>query len=612
MIKSIQMLGISFVLLAICSLGPLLFLHQEWLIEGKEYAELTAELSKIRENVAEAHLWTEELITGDTGQKISDVTHRFEDAHAAAREFKTALSHKGGGVMDVVVDDLSILDHTLELQQQLIRLEKSANARLADRFDDRLGSEAGSQSDIDFDFIYEEVLVSARLIEKTVRTHQSAASTANLRNHRLTLAVWILTLAGSFVLLLLLRRRQSKMELEKTVMEARFQEAQKLESLGVMAGGIAHDFNNLLQAVSGNASLLLHDEELPEQVRDQVKEIDAGAMKASELTSQMLAYAGKGRLNERVIQFDKLVEEITSLVRLSTPKTIGVEYSMNAGSSTIQCNETQIQQVVMNLVINAAEASMHNHHPVEVKTYVRSFRAADLVDPMAANSELEDGEYVVIAVEDRGSGMSEEAQARCFEPFFSTKFTGRGLGLAAVLGIVRGHGGAMELKSELGVGTCFKAMFPICEFEETKPLSTEKIVETDGNGRTALVIDDDLMVRKILVRMLERTGYLVDSVEDGDLGIEMLDRAQGQYHVVIIDMEMPGRNGLEVGREINRRWSHLPLVLSSGYGRELVQDRGPFQAFIQKPYSLQALVKVVSSVVLPLDEFPGHSDEARS
>lgn len=608
MIKSFQGFAIFFVLLAIASLGPLLYFHQQWLIEGHDFAEITAKLSSIRENVAEAHLWTEELITGDITQKLSEVTSRFADAHDAALEFENSLPEKGGGVMDSIVSGVSILDHTSQLRKTMDALEKSAN----DRLSARSVSAAGTESDISFDSIYKKVLDSTRLIERTVRTQQEESSSRNLRNHYLTLAVWMMTLAATFALLLLFKQRQSRSEAEKKVLETRFQEAQKLESLGVLAGGIAHDFNNLLQAVSGNASLILHEEILPEQIRDQVKEIEVGAMKASDLTSQMLAYAGKGRQSEKVVEFDKLVEEITSLVRLSTPKTIVVNYSLNAGSGSIRCNETQIQQVVMNLVINATEASIQSHHAVEVKTYLKTITADELDPSIGAGPELEDGEYVVFEVEDRGTGMSEESQSRCFEPFYSTKFTGRGLGLAAVLGIVRAHGGVLELESEQGVGTCFRAMIPTCEWVEQINPTPEQLKVSAGEGRSALVIDDDPMVRKIVVRMLERSGYRVDSVDDGDLGVEAVKRANGRYHVVIIDMEMPGRNGLEVGRELHQKWSHLPLILSSGYGSELIQQSGPFQAFIQKPYSLQALTQVVSSVALPLDEFPDQSHEPRS
>ena len=600
MFRSGQLFSFLVVVVAIASLGPLLYLHQQWLVEGAGYSQLVTRLSIVREGVAEAHLWAEELITGDTTEDIAEVRERFSDAHLAAAEFLEFLPEKGGGVSSRVVDGTPLSIHAEILAAEIVSLEASADARLAARAD----SFAGSESDISFDSIYKRVLDKTRLIESTVVDHQQRATDRNLRNHRLTLLIWAATLAGTALTLLILRHRQKTMESEKQLLESRFQEAQKLESLGVLAGGIAHDFNNLLQAISGNASLLLHDERLPGQIRDQVLEIDGGAQKASELTSQMLAYAGKGRLNEVVVLFDSMVEEIASLVRLSVPKTIPVVYDMKASGRCIRCNQTQLQQVVMNLVINAAEASQDDPHPVEVSTYAGTFESEDLIDCVATTEKIEPGEYVVFEVQDHGTGMSEEALERCFEPFYSTKFTGRGLGLAAVHGIVRAHHGLLQLESKVGEGTTFKVYLPR-SFEDPDVLDEVSDDSTfSGLGRKALVIDDDEMVRKIMVRMLERIGYKVVSEESGVKGISRLDESGGSFHVVIVDMEMPGQNGLEVGKIIREKWGHLPLVLSSGYSQDLIQDGGPFSSFIQKPYTLTSMAAIVNSVALDVDEPP--------
>ncbi len=600
MFRSGQLFSFLVVVVAIASLGPLLYLHQLWLIEGANYSQLITRLSTVREGVAEAHLWAEELITGDTTQDIAEVRERFSDAHRAAAEFLEFLPEKGGGVISTVVDGTAIKEHAEILAHEIVSLEEAADARLAAR----AASFAGSESDISFDSIYKRVLDKTRLIESTVSDHQQLATERNLRNHRLTLLIWAATLAGTALTLLLLRHRQQTMEDDKRLMESRFQEAQKLESLGVLAGGIAHDFNNLLQAISGNASLLLHDKELPEPIRDQVLEIDGGAQKASELTSQMLAYAGKGRLNEVVVLFDSMVEEIASLVRLSVPKTVPVLYDMKASGACIRCNETQLQQVVMNLVINAAEASDDDPQPVEVSTYFGTFESPDLTDSVATTEKFEPGEYVVFEVRDHGTGMSDETLEHCFEPFYSTKFTGRGLGLAAVHGIVRAHKGLLKVKTELGKGTHFQVFLPR-SFEDPDVQEVVSSVPTySGIGRKALVIDDDPMVRKIMVRMLERIGYEVEAEESGADGIECLRESAGRFHVVIVDMEMPGQNGLEVGKIIRERWSYLPLVLSSGYSKDLIQDGGPFSSFIQKPYTLTSMARVVNSVALEVDGLP--------
>jgi CheY-like chemotaxis protein len=315
----------------------------------------------------------------------------------------------------------------------------------------------------------------------------------------------------------------------------------------------------------------------------------------------MLAYAGKGRLNEVVVLFDSMVEEIATLVRLSVPKTVPVLYDLRASGACLRCNQTQLQQVVMNLVINAAEASQVDPQPVEVITYSRTFEASELIDSVSTAEMCEPGEYVVFEVQDHGTGMSDETLERCFEPFFSTKFTGRGLGLAAVHGIVRAHQGLLKVRTELGKGTNFQVYLPRC-FEDPDVRDVVTSVPTySGIGRKVLVIDDDPMVRKIMVRMLKRIGYEVVSEESGEKGIECLTESDGKFHVVIVDMEMPGKNGLAVGKIIRERWSHLPLVLSSGYSQDLIQDGGPFDAFIQKPYTLTSMATTVNSVALDPD-----------
>jgi CheY-like chemotaxis protein len=255
----------------------------------------------------------------------------------------------------------------------------------------------------------------------------------------------------------------------------------------------------------------------------------------------------------------------------------------------------------MNLVINAAEASQDDPQPVEVITYSRTFEASELIDSVSTSEMCEPGEYVVFEVQDHGTGMSDETLERCFEPFFSTKFTGRGLGLAAVHGIVRAHKGLLKVRTEFGKGTNFQVYLPRC-FEDPDIREVATSVPTySGIGRKALVIDDDPMVRKIMVRMLKRIGYEVVSEESGDKGIECLTELDGKFHVVIVDMEMPGKNGLAVGEIIRERWSHLPLVLSSGYSEDLIQDGGPFDAFIQKPYSLTSMATTVNSIALDAD-----------
>ncbi|MGE4618196.1 MAG: ATP-binding protein [Planctomycetota bacterium] len=617
MLRSSQSAYFLIVVLAIASLGPLLYMHQGWLLQSRNFAEIILHLSLIREESAEAHLWAEELITGDTTEDVDEVEQHFVVARKEAARFEEDLALKISQIEQNVIDGHTILEHARILKEDLLLLELKANSRLADR----AVSAAGSESDISFDAIYHRALDRTRMLEKNIRNEQAIVTAQNLQKHWITLFLWASTLVGTAIFLVFLRSRQVRAEDAKKQLESRFQEAQKLESLGVLAGGIAHDFNNLLQAISGNTSLLLYEETLPAGVRVQVEEIEAGAQKASDLTSQMLAYSGKGRLSSTVIPFDDLVAEIGSLVRLSTPKTVRVEYELGGGSACVSCNLTQLQQVVMNLVINAAEASVESCNTVTVRTCFSEFLAEDLASGFVGDEVLEAGSYIVFEVEDQGSGMSEETLKRCFEPFFSTKFTGRGLGLAAVLGIVRGHEGGLRVNSHLGLGTNFQVLFPVSKDKPTSLIEKPQLDRNDGAGRRVMVVDDDEMVLKILCRMLVRTGYEVYPFTESVDALDQLkngcskcksgkcdkDLCLGQkstyreFHAVVLDMEMPGRTGLEVGKEIRSRWPGLPLVLSSGYGHEVIQDGGPFDAFIQKPYNLSMLMETIGSVALPAE-----------
>ncbi len=585
-------------------------------MQSRNFAEVVNYLSVIREESAEAHLWAEELITGDTGEDIEEIRHHFVAAQEAADRFEEELPIKVPEIQFYKIDEVAIIDHATSLKSDLGILEEKAN----DRLKNRSTSGAGTASDISFDEVYHRALDKTRNMEKVLRTEQAEVAQQNLRKHWSTLVVWAVTLSGTLLFVALIRSRQRKAEESTQRLEARFQEAQKLESLGVLAGGIAHDFNNLLQSVTGHTSLLLHDDGLPERFRDQVTEIDSGARKASDLTSQMLAYSGKGRLTETVLLFDSMVEEIASLVRLSTPKTVEVKYDLAANDACFRCNQTQIQQVVMNLVINAAEASADDPKPVWVKTSVRTYTTSELLECSVGLDEPQAGDYIVFRVEDQGCGMDQETLDHCFEPFFSTKFTGRGLGLAAVLGIVRGHEGVLEIDTEPGKGTAFQVLFPLSDEKPDEVPGENKITEVEGAGRRVLVVDDDDMVRSILIKMLDRCGYQVDSASDGLEGIQCLEsccedcragvcdastcheaiNSGHLYHAVVLDMEMPGRTGLEVGREIRKRWKGLPLILSSGYGREVIQGDTPFDAFLQKPYTLRKLARTLGEAAVPL------------
>ena len=599
--ERVQPFATALLFFVLISLGPLLYLHNTWLDEIEDQSRVQAHLGEVRQNLAEAHLWHEELLTGDPNIKPAQVWELFARAETALTEFQEeqyALDKEllifapaSGTPVPALIERLSERSGTLE------KLARTRHQSLSD-------SSAGTAIDEQFDLIFAETLAASFEIERAVREFSAMRMGHRREIHWLTLMLWGAGAAGTGLGLLFVNRRRRRIEGEKLILEAQFQQAQKLESLGVLAGGIAHDFNNLLMEISGNTSLLLLDSDLKEDVRSAITEIDSGAQKAAGLTSQMLAYAGKGKFIETVIDFDDLIREMDSLLSLSVSKRVNVEYSLSGEINPVQCNPTQLQQVIMNLLINASEASEEAAGEAEGSIFVRSRR--EIIDskyefPSSVKSLAppSPGSYIMMDIQDTGSGMSEEIMNRCFEPFFSTKFTGRGLGLSAVLGIVESHQGAIQLASQEGVGTTFTIFLPISELEVTSIPAATKTDNLRGQGRI-LVIDDDPTVIRIVKRMLTRVGYEVESCNSGEDGLRVIAQNPERYDIAMVDMEMPGINGEAVATEIRAKEYPIRLILSSGYTKDVLSSQDSnilFDAFIQKPYRVQELFETVTQVL---------------
>jgi PAS domain S-box-containing protein len=380
-------------------------------------------------------------------------------------------------------------------------------------------------------------------------------------------------------------------------MEEQFRHTQKLESLGVLAGGVAHDFNNLLTGILGNASLAI--ERLPQEHPNRllIEEVMRAAERAADLTRQLLAYAGKGRFVMRNIDMAGLVREIGGLVQASIAKKAHLRFELDP-VPPIFADPGQMQQIVMNLVINGAEAIGQEGGAVTVRT------AAQLVDEqfigtMSSGAEaLRPGNYVMLEVHDTGCGMDDETIKKIFDPFFTTKFAGRGLGLSAVLGIVRAHLGALKVYSEPSHGTTFKLLFPVSEKE-----AVEKPVELPADlagSSTVLVVDDEDVVRRTARGALESFGYRTIPAENGREALEIYKGERG-IALVLLDLTMPVMSGEETLRQLQAVDPNVRVLLTSGYNEiEALQHfagKG-LAGFIQKPYTAEALALRVKEVLL--------------
>lgn len=394
-----------------------------------------------------------------------------------------------------------------------------------------------------------------------------------------------------------LRERQ-RAEDERRQFEDQLRQSQKLESLGVLAGGIAHDFNNLLTAILGHADLAQASLPPGSPLRPHIDEINTASRRAADLAGQMLAYSGRAQLVIKPVRLSKVVRELGQLLEASVSKKAPLKFRLDPDLPVIDADPTQLRQVVMNLIINASEAMGDVAGEVTVTTRVADVPGS-VPDGTWIGGTPPPGRYVAFEVADTGCGMDAGTLSRIFDPFFTTKVTGRGLGLAVVLGIVRGHAGHLAVDTAPGRGTVFAILFPpSAHLEETGAADdgTKPAATWTGCG-TVLIVDDEPAVRRLAKVMVERCGFDTLLAEDGEEALRVFRANQGLVTGVLLDLSMPRMGGRETLRELRRLDPDVPVLLSSGYPE---QDPVPgATGFVQKPYRLATLSEALRTALSP-------------
>jgi len=379
-------------------------------------------------------------------------------------------------------------------------------------------------------------------------------------------------------------------------LEAQLLQTQKLESLGVLAGGIAHDFNNLLAAIIGNAELAKRRLNPGSGALINIERIEKSTERAADLARQMLAYSGKGKFVVERIDLNELLEEMLHMLEVSISKNAVLSLNLHRPLPSIMADATQIRQIVMNLVINASEAISARSGFISITTtsmfcdnrYLRTIWLAE---------NLPAGHYTCLEIADTGCGMSKETLGKLFDPFFTTKFTGRGLGMSAVLGIVRGHQGAIRVYSEPGQGSTFKILFPTSE-QPAALTEIETELSYQGSGKI-LLVDDEESVRDVGAEMLGELGFEVITATDGRDALNKLSE-HADIRCVLLDLTMPHMDGEKCFRELRQRYPQLGVIMSSGYNEQEVTQKfigKGLAGFIQKPYRLATLKKLLSNLL---------------
>jgi len=388
---------------------------------------------------------------------------------------------------------------------------------------------------------------------------------------------------------------RKKTEGEKHKLESQLQQAQKMESIGTLAGGIAHDFNNILMGIQGNASLMLLKIESDHPNYEKIKNIETYVQNGTELTKQLLGFARRGKYLIRATDLNEIIDKSSSLFA-RTKKEIRVHATLLEDLWPAEVDRGQIEQVLLNLYVNAWQAManggdlyLQTENVILDRSYVKPYK----VDP---------GRYIKISVSDTGVGIDKETQERIFEPFFTTKEMGRGtgLGLASVYGIIKSHGGYINVYSEQEKGTVFTIYLPASQKAVSSEKETGPTTIIKGSG-AILLIDDEKMILDVGIELLEELGYTVQSAMSGQEAIDIFQKDREQFDLVIMDMIMPEMGGGETFDRLKEIDPDVKVLLSSGYsinGQATKILRRGCDGFIQKPFNMNQLAEKVQKILV--------------
>jgi PAS domain S-box-containing protein len=374
---------------------------------------------------------------------------------------------------------------------------------------------------------------------------------------------------------------------------------QRLETVGTLAGGIAHDFNNLLGGVLAQADLAQAEYDAGASPKEELKAIRDVAIGGSEIVRQLMIYAGKETEALGPVDVSQIVREMTGLLKVSVSKHATVETDLGKDLPAVRASAAQIRRIVMNLVTNASEAIGGRDGAIRVTT-----RQVALDRAAAIAKDVAEGDYLQLEISDNGRGMSRETQTRVFDPFYTTKSAGHGLGLAVVHGIVRGLGGAIQLTSEEGMGATFWIWLPATgdAAGETGAVADAGEPARPSPGFTLLLVEDEDPLRNAVVKMLRKAGVEVLEAPNGSAAIELLRANGSRIDVVLLDVTIPGASSDEVIVEVARARPEIGVILTSAYSEEMLTSRmsaSPIRGFIRKPYQIADLLRTLRGALSP-------------
>jgi len=543
--------------------------------------------------VTEGHLWFEEIISGDTHEDIGTVWHHFESAASCGQ---VLLDGGDLGAGDVTALKDSDMRRDVEDVCQLLETFKLVAVQ---RYEHARESHPGSDIDQRFDRLFKQIIVKTKDFE-AIQLAQSRQDLFSAKMVHWALVVLYVVLA--VILISVLARYERKNTAAAALIrerEAQLLQAQKLEAVGTLAGGIAHDFNNLLQAIIGYSEVLHDEPKVRQEYGLEVDSILKAANRAADLTRQLLAYSRRQVIDPVDLDVNVVLAEHLKMIRRLIGENIALQVVPSSEPVTISADQTQVEQILMNLCINARDA-ISGAGTITVESQGVTLEESYCADHVWAQP----GRYALITISDTGAGMDQAIMDQIFEPFFTTKEVGKGsgLGLSTVYGIVQQNGGMINVYSELEHGTMFKVYWPIVDRPPMEEASLT-VQDLPAGTETILLAEDDASVRNYVILLLERNGYTVLVAENGQEAIDIFTDQQTKIGLALLDVVMPIKSGREVLDYIRETGSEIPVVFASGYSlnaihTDFVLHKGI--VLLEKPYRRSQLLTTLAEALKPI------------
>ncbi|WP_054536352.1 response regulator [Herpetosiphon geysericola] len=436
--------------------------------------------------------------------------------------------------------------------------------------------------------LFEQALATKQPLSHELRYDPTKSSEIPLR-----LTIIPITFAGNSAVQIVIRDHTAIQQREAAQQLAN--EREKRKSLGLLAGGIAHDFNNILMGIRGNVSLGLLDLIPTHPIYQQLQEIEALAIRATELTQQIVAYTGSSLFVSSPVDLNAQLRELTPTFSEQAHPTTSITYELDDQLGLLKGDVNQLNQIILSIFKNSIESIDHRYGAIQISSKLQTYAQA----PHTATGlpKLTAGSYITLSIRDNGVGMDAHTQGLMFDPYFSTKFAGRGLGLAAVLGMVRAHHGSIAVWSQPQMGTEVTVLLPPHSILQPTLAATNDVVQSVHN--LVMLIDDEPPVRMVTERMLQRLGLTVRGFGDGQSAIKAFREQANEYQLVLLDLTMPHFNGIDTAHGLRAIRNDVPIVLMSGYSVDSMLDpllNDGLAGFLQKPFTLSDLQRTINSV----------------